>query len=67
MKVIVSVKNSSELEKNRDKLEKIKKIINKDIEIRYADKKEEKIRLSSLSGIVSIGGDSIKDIESLYE
>jgi len=47
-------------------LEKIKKIINKDIEIRYVDKKEE-ARLSSLSGIVSIGGDSIKETESFYE
>jgi len=55
MKVIVSVKN-------RDELEKIKKIINKDIEIRYADKNEGKIRLSSLSGIVLIGGDSIKEM-----
>ncbi len=67
MKVIVSVKNRNELEKNKDKLEKIKKIINKDIEIRYADKNEGKIRLSALSGIVSIGGDSIKDSESLHE
>ncbi len=67
MKVIVSVKNSRELEKNKDKLEKIKKIINKDIEIRYADKKEEEGRLSSLSGIVSIGGDSIKETVGLYE
>ncbi len=66
MKVIVPVKNSIELERNKDKLEKIKKIINKDIEIRYADKKEE-ARLSSLSGIVSIGGDSIKETESFYE
>ena len=67
MKVIVTVENSSEFEKNIDKVEKIKKIINKDVEVRYLNMRTDKARLSSLSGIVSIGGDSLKDTESLYE
>lgn len=67
MKVTVTVKNLSEFEKNKDKVEKIKKIINKDVEVRYLNKKSDNPGLSFLSGIVSIGGDSVKDTESLYE
>ena len=68
MKVTVTVKNKQEIEVNKDKLESIRKIVNGDIEIKYSHvKKSETKPLSSLSGLISIGGNSVKDSNKLYE
>jgi len=68
MKVIVSVSSKKEENNNRDKLEAIKKIVNGNIEIVYSKEKEIKPKkLSSLSGLISVGGDSVMDSDTIYE
>jgi hypothetical protein len=68
MKVTITVKDKHDIEVNKDKLESIRKIVNGNIEIKYSRvRKSEAENLSSLSGIISIGGDSVKDSEKLYE
>lgn len=69
MKVTITVKNKHEIEVNKDKLETIKKLVNGNMEIKYspAKKSEFKKNLSALSGLISIGGNSVKDSEKLYD
>ncbi len=68
MRVTITVKNKNEIEANREKLESIKKIVNGNVEIKYSrERKTESKNISSLSGLISIGGDSVKDSEKLYE
>jgi len=68
MKVIVSVSSKKEENNNRDKLEVIKKIVNGNIEIVYSKEKETRPKkLSSLSGLISVGGDSVMDSDTIYE
>ncbi len=68
MKVIITMKNKHEFDANKDKLESIKKIVNGNVEIKYSRiNKTESKNLSSLSGLISIGGNSVKDSDKLYE
>jgi hypothetical protein len=68
MKVTITVKDKHEIELNKDKLDSIKKILHGNIEIVYSRvKKAESKKISSLSGLISIGGNSVKDSEKLYE
>jgi len=68
VKVTITVKDKHEIELNKDKLDSIKKILHGNIEIVYSRvKKAESKKISSLSGIISIGGNSVKDSEKLYE
>jgi len=68
VKVTITVKDKHEIELNKDKLDSIKKILHGNIEIVYSRvKKAESKKISSLSGLISIGGNSVKDSEKLYE
>jgi len=68
MKVTITASNKSELELNREKLESVKKLFHGNVKIVLEkDVKNKKVKLSSLSGLVSIGGDSIKDSDGIYE
>lgn len=68
MKVTITVKNKREIEVNKDKLETIKKLVNGNLEIKYSPaKKSEFKKLSALSGLISIGGNSVKDSEKIYD
>ncbi len=68
MKVTITASNKSELELNREKLESVKKLFKGNVTV-FLEKegKSKKVKLSSLSGLVSIGGDSIKDSDVIYE
>ena len=68
MKVTITVKNKREIEMNKDKLETIKKLVNGNMKIKYSPAKKSEIKnLSALSGLISIGGNSVKDSEKLCD
>jgi len=68
MKVIITASNINELELNREKLESVKKLFKGNVTVLLEKEgKSKKIKLSSLSGLVSIGGDSIKDSDGISE
>jgi len=68
MKVVVTLKNEKELKLNKSILESIRKILNRDIVIRYSKSVASgKKKLSSLAGLCSMGGDSVKDSDEYYE
>ncbi len=68
MKVTITASNKNELELNKEKLESVKKLFKGNVTILLEkEQKQKKVKLSSLSGLISIGGDSIKDSDGIYE
>ncbi len=68
MKITITAVNENELKLNKDKLESVKKLFQGNVKIVLEKEiKYKKTKLSSLSGLISMGGDSIKDSDGLYE
>ena len=67
MKIIIEAENKEELNRNMANLNRIKRLLNNiEIEYHYSTNNNTN-KLSGLSGLVSLGGDSIKDSETYYE
>ena len=67
MKIIVEAETKEDIEKNKKKLNYIRKLFPSTIEIIYHyPEQKTAMKLSDLAGLVSLGGDSIKDTEHIY-
>lgn len=63
MRIIIEAESKEEIMKNMDNLNRIKKLFD-NIELEYHyNTDNELVKLSSLAGLVSLGGDSLKDSE----